>query len=476
MKRNKILTITVGLLLIIGLLSSASTPAHADTIIKLVDIADATPPVAEEHANIAGMEKTTIGGNVGTLKGYSFGGAGGGPFVTVTFDTDGGSPHPQKQVINKGDQATEPAPPSKSGYTFNGWMDTSVNQKWDFNDSVTKNLQLKASYSAKNNFVAVSVVRKASGERLGDAKLKVLNQTTGENWILNSSDFTPLLVYINYGETFEISQTKPPEGYRLFGHGSFELRVNENIDIEFRPTGQSGSEWKALSSNEELNFENCKEWPLTLSKVAEGSPDIELSGAKLQFGRTGYPAEHIFDSGVPECPKTILIPELIPHTFSETKVPPGYQKAQDIVFYLNASGMIVLESGEGIAKNPVPPEVLPPVLRMVNRKETPETSKTSEASKTSETSTTSDTSKTPDTSKISETSETPETTPTSGATTAPEKATPPKTQKPSDGAPETEGAVPLLLYVLVFVLALALLTLVIVLLVKRNRKPRHHRK
>jgi hypothetical protein len=48
----------------------------------------------------------------------------------------------------------------------------------------------------------------------------------------------------------------------------------------------------------------------------------------------------------------MVIPKLISCTCSETKVPSGYQKAQGIVFDLNASGKIVLEKGDGLYQDP----------------------------------------------------------------------------------------------------------------------------
>lgn len=44
------------------------------------------------------------------------------PYYTVTFDTGGGSPIPE-QIVKPGGYAVQPIEsPTKSGYSFDGWM------------------------------------------------------------------------------------------------------------------------------------------------------------------------------------------------------------------------------------------------------------------------------------------------------------------------------------------------------------------
>lgn len=62
---------------------------------------------------------------------------------TVTFDTDEGTVVPQQTVTENG-VAEEPTAPTKTGYTFKGWL--SDGKVYDFDTPVTKNLTLKAKW------------------------------------------------------------------------------------------------------------------------------------------------------------------------------------------------------------------------------------------------------------------------------------------------------------------------------------------
>ncbi|WP_043588282.1 InlB B-repeat-containing protein [Geminisphaera colitermitum] len=65
--------------------------------------------------------------------------------VTVTFDPDGGSPV-SSQTVDYGATATEPAAPTKTGYTFAGWYDGA--SAWSFGTPVTGALTLTAHWTA----------------------------------------------------------------------------------------------------------------------------------------------------------------------------------------------------------------------------------------------------------------------------------------------------------------------------------------
>lgn len=60
---------------------------------------------------------------------------------TVTFDSDGGTPV-DTQTVNDGDKATEPAAPTRDGYTFKGWWNGDT--AYDFAQPVTGDLTLTA--------------------------------------------------------------------------------------------------------------------------------------------------------------------------------------------------------------------------------------------------------------------------------------------------------------------------------------------
>jgi uncharacterized repeat protein (TIGR02543 family) len=70
-----------------------------------------------------------------------------GTYFTVTFNSNGGSAVSSEEVLEDG-FATEPTPPTKSGYSFVNWQDES-NVVWDFeNDPITEAMTLYATWSA----------------------------------------------------------------------------------------------------------------------------------------------------------------------------------------------------------------------------------------------------------------------------------------------------------------------------------------
>ena len=66
---------------------------------------------------------------------------------TITFDTDGGNPKPDSQVVATGGLATKPEKdPSKADHKFIGWY--LGNNKYDFATPVTQSITLKAKYES----------------------------------------------------------------------------------------------------------------------------------------------------------------------------------------------------------------------------------------------------------------------------------------------------------------------------------------
>lgn len=68
---------------------------------------------------------------------------------TVTFDPAGGTPAPPPQTVFDGVTLVEPAPPTKDGYTFDGWFtDPTGTHQWDFDtDGVTTDTTLFAHFT-----------------------------------------------------------------------------------------------------------------------------------------------------------------------------------------------------------------------------------------------------------------------------------------------------------------------------------------
>lgn len=67
----------------------------------------------------------------------------------VAFDAQGGS-YVAPRYVAKGKLVSEPAAPTRDGYTFLGWY-TAEGEKWDFAKSVTSNMTLYAKWSAKDD-------------------------------------------------------------------------------------------------------------------------------------------------------------------------------------------------------------------------------------------------------------------------------------------------------------------------------------
>lgn len=87
---------------------------------------------------------------------------------TVSFDTAGGS-KVASQKVREGARVSEPADPTRSGHSFDGWYKGDV--KYDFSTPVTADLTLTARWRAK----AAPVVRAAAMHRL-------YNPYTGEHF------------------------------------------------------------------------------------------------------------------------------------------------------------------------------------------------------------------------------------------------------------------------------------------------------
>ena len=71
----------------------------------------------------------------------------------VTFDTQGGTPVPEKEVVAYQDKVKEPTKPQKNGYTFEYWYyknDKGEEVRYNFDDLVTKDINLIAKWEPIN--------------------------------------------------------------------------------------------------------------------------------------------------------------------------------------------------------------------------------------------------------------------------------------------------------------------------------------
>lgn len=72
-------------------------------------------------------------------------------FVTVTFDSQGGS-QVASQTVAVGTAVTRPADPTRSGYSFQGWYTAADGDtQWDFADPVTGNMTLFARWTQNSS-------------------------------------------------------------------------------------------------------------------------------------------------------------------------------------------------------------------------------------------------------------------------------------------------------------------------------------
>ena len=94
--------------------------------------------------------------------------------VTVTFDSDNGSTV-QEQKVLRGQTVSEPAAPTKAGYSFEGWYNGDT--KYDFTGAVTENITLTARWKDSVNPVITGVVNDDTNPDT-DA---ITNPQTGDN-------------------------------------------------------------------------------------------------------------------------------------------------------------------------------------------------------------------------------------------------------------------------------------------------------
>lgn len=69
-----------------------------------------------------------------------------GDYYVVSYDSNGGTAV-ESETVEAGAKATEPTPPTKEGFTFDGWY-TSAIEEWDFaTDTVESNMTLYAKWT-----------------------------------------------------------------------------------------------------------------------------------------------------------------------------------------------------------------------------------------------------------------------------------------------------------------------------------------
>ena len=72
----------------------------------------------------------------------------------VVFNSNGGSAVSTQYII-EGEKATEPSNPTKTGYTFDTWLNGE--EEYDFDDEVVENLILDATYNANEYTISYTL-------------------------------------------------------------------------------------------------------------------------------------------------------------------------------------------------------------------------------------------------------------------------------------------------------------------------------
>ena len=97
--------------------------------------------------------------------------------VTVTFDSAGGSPV-ESQTITAGGNATKPADPTRSGYTFDGWYNG--NTAFDFTSAIEEDITLTAHWKQ----VTQSTITYDLNGGTWDGKTGIVTQTVNNGTVI----------------------------------------------------------------------------------------------------------------------------------------------------------------------------------------------------------------------------------------------------------------------------------------------------
>ncbi|MDO4790127.1 MAG: InlB B-repeat-containing protein [Porphyromonas sp.] len=110
-------------------------------------------------------------------------------YYTVTFDTDGGTPVPPAQKVEKGKTAAVPSPaPTKQNFLFIAWSLDGSNA-YDFQTPVTKDITLKAKWQAETPIGDLTINKTELTLHTTDRdKLTVSGSTGTVSWSSSNKD------------------------------------------------------------------------------------------------------------------------------------------------------------------------------------------------------------------------------------------------------------------------------------------------
>jgi len=146
----------------------------------LNDFSDVAFPIGADEAitgwkDASGNHITSVSFNDGTTYLY--------PIVEkghwIEFNSNGGS-YVAPLFVANGTTPTPPANPSKPGYTFDGWYD--AQGKYDFNKSLSENVELTAQWTAagNTNYTVIHRLENADDDGYSYKESEILTGTAGE--------------------------------------------------------------------------------------------------------------------------------------------------------------------------------------------------------------------------------------------------------------------------------------------------------
>ena len=97
---------------------------------------------------------------------------------TVTFNANGGTPTPYTQMVDEGKEASEPAAPTRKGYTFVEWQLDDGKSRYEFSTPVTKDITLVAKW--KKNEESTPKDPKTAVESVQLAGVRAVRNPMGE--------------------------------------------------------------------------------------------------------------------------------------------------------------------------------------------------------------------------------------------------------------------------------------------------------
>ena len=181
------------------------------------------------------------------------------PTFTVTFDTDGGTPVPENQTVDKYKMATAPeTSPSKTGYTFDGWYTTADgDQLFDWRTQIKADTTVYAHWTRATLSYTVRYLREAGADETSTVTID------GKGYV----PLAPDKVVTN--PNFEENQVIPENALAIAG---------------YRPDQGSKTVTLSYTGTNEIIFvygQKSEYVSYTVKYVLEDDPRIEVAPAKV---------------------------------------------------------------------------------------------------------------------------------------------------------------------------------------------------